>query len=272
MNQYKTQLAAADLLKRERELDSRAADLDSRERIIGELPSEKLVEALQKQIDARQKVLDSVVSATAKERDVLIAIKEEAEAVVKAQRKDEATHKAHITELKSRASEASRLNDDKKHELEQINREIADAKRYYREEKTKVEEAINDWNTQLQEFAHEIRLTGEEKVKLLQSIDQLTQHKEALESGIDALLGRTDQLNEKYDVAATNYRKSLKTIKDEIDASAESHSERLEKVQKGERELDIRQKGLDIRERAVDAREQDAERELKRLQSLSNLI
>jgi chromosome segregation ATPase len=139
--------------------------------------------------------------------------------------------------------------------LESVKTEIQDQKRYLKDEQTKIDDTINEWNAQLKEFQDAGIEVEKHKTQVNIDIIRLEQDRDVITADNKLIEEKNIELDTAYQEKAGRYRDELKTFKSDIQASEQTLLELELKNKVRFEAADTRDKSLTIRERAVQTKE-----------------
>jgi chromosome segregation ATPase len=260
-------LSNEELEARSKQLDVREELVSKKEAILDTSVRKAQVTVLDKQISAKQLILDDIGDKIDAEhnrhtRAVISAGSEldEVKQSIKALTRDQSKLTTSNELLESSIQRCQT-------KLAAIKREINEARKYSKEQSELAESTIADWNVRLTEFQHEADLVHNEKTKIAVDIIRLDQDKLVLSREVDNLAEKTEQLATVYEGKAASYRDSLRELNDTIAQKQEFIIELGKKHQQRLKDIDSREKGLNIREAALRIDEQSLVQKERRLKA-----
>lgn len=258
-------LSLEDLQKRSKALDLREALLEKKSRDLDETEANSRIEILNKQIEAKKKVLDNYNDEILKLDKRLESKTEEVNFSTAELDKSADYKKSFLKELETKKSELEVNNSTLKKENEALKKSISENKKYLSEQEKIVDETVADWNARLTGFQKEADDIEDLKTKTNQDIIRLEQEKTLISREVDTIQEKLTQLDYTYEERASELRGKLQAIEKEISDRKKYLDELNVTNDIRERNLSTREKAVKVKEVVLKRTEQDLQRKERKL-------
>lgn len=261
------QLDEAAQQKRSDDLDVREKWISEKEKLLDDSERVAKLEVLDKQIEAKQKVL-YLKNQAILDIDDQLKTKEadykELWADIESLKNTKITHNdavnAQAIKLKTLNSNLSKQNNTLKSDI-QAN------KTYLRDQEEVVNNTIAEWNVRLNELQQEADDIETQKTQQLVILTRFDQDKTDVENVIEKLADKLDYLQVMYDEKAAILRDQLKTLELEIAAQIKDRDESVILAEIREKNLVAREKSVKIKEVVLKKTEYNLGQKEKKLKS-----
>jgi chromosome segregation ATPase len=237
-----------DLQRRSKELDLREALLNEKERQLDEAEATSRVEVLMKQIEAKEKFLDTYNDKILAADKRLKGVTDSLDSKVSALAVTEQSKIKYLDGLDSKKQVLLNEITNLRSERDDIKEQIKERKQYYEQQEIGVNHAIADWNSQLTGFQKEADGIAESKRKLLEDTIRLEQDKATVQSELETLSDKRGRIANIYEEKVAEYRLSLEQLDTQVSDKRKQMAE-LDTLQ------EIRERALLAREKSVRVKE-----------------
>src|ERR1035437_6203212 len=265
----KSQLDSADLQKQQKEFKAQKEALDARERVLDTIiaDTEAKLAILEGKIRVKESKLESIGLELSRECDNNDTEKLRLQKQTETKKSELASITDKVLLQRDELVTSHGELDKVEVTLLGINTQIDARKSYLNEQETIISQAIEEANLRLHELRFEAEKIETERVDHLKDIVRLEQNKDALESELVEMDGKLSLLERNYEEKTSGYRDTLEDIKTDINTKKNELDQISVGIASKEQGIKTREKALQMKEAAIAKDGKDLAMKRRRLQS-----
>lgn len=265
----KSQLDSADLQKQQKEFKAQKEALDARERVLDTIiaDTEAKLAILEGKIRVKESKLESIGLELSRECDNNDTEKLRLQKQTEAKKSELASIADKVLLQRDELVTSHGELDKVEVTLLGINTQIDARKSYLDEQESIISQAIEEANLRLHELRFEAEKIESDRVEHLKDIVRLEQNKDALDAELVEMDGKLSLLERNYEEKTSGYRDTLEDIKTDINTKKNELDQISVSISSKEQSIKTREKALQMKEAAIAKDGKDLAMKRRRLQS-----
>lgn len=264
-------LEPEDLAKRNKDLDLREALLNERERKLDAAEKEGRIAILDKQIEAKQEVIDGL---NTKILTLDKRLDEKAESV-KSRMSEldglETSKKAALAKLDGKKAELEADLTLIKAQVDDLKSQIKEREDYLARQEQQVDEAVANWNDKLNQIKFELESAQKDLTRVLEDKIRIEAERDTIASSIAGWEQKAIDIEYAYNDKAAAYRDDLKNLDAQVTQRKNWLEEQRTVHTLKEKDLESREKSLEVQQVVNNRKERELQQKERKLKMDYNL-